>query len=348
MEFTFEPSPWDLTLDRLSAGDSISALRCLEMLESQTEDAVEMALLSLEERGIALDVSDLPLDGGKGDAAVRLRLEQKLAKSGALQSSLEENDPLRLYLEELSAIPVTGNIDELTAKYLAGDDDVGKELVNLSLPLVVERSCAMTGRGVLLLDLIQEASLGLWQGVLNYAEGDFESHIRWWIDQYLAKAVLMQAISCGIGEKIRQGMADYTDADQRLLAELGRNPTVEEIADSLHITAEEAATYASMLMQAKVRQKVDKTIQPEETSEEEDQSADNTAYFQMRQRITEMLSTLSPREAEVISLRFGLEGGLPQSPEQTGAALGMTPDEVIKIEASALSKLRQQTDEGGT
>ena len=138
-----------------------------------------------------------------------MKLEQKLAKTGQLQNGLEENDPLRLYLEELSGIPAAGDEKKFAEQYLDGNDDVAQQLVNLSLSRVVERACDMTGRGVLLLDLIQEGSLGLWQGILNYTGGDYEAHIAWWIDQYLAKAVLMQAHTGGIWQKMRQGMADY-------------------------------------------------------------------------------------------------------------------------------------------
>ncbi len=344
MEFTFEKSPLERLLEMIESGDRISALDLLNQIQDLSDEEAEEILHGLEEHHIAVDVSDIPQYWNDEKILRRLQLEQKLAKNRQLMTGLEENDPLRLFLEEVASTPAVGDEKLLAAQYEAGDDGVAEQLAVLSLPRVVEHACAMAGRGVVLLDLIQEGCLGLWQGILQYTGGDYGEHICRWIDRYLIKAVLMQAKSGEVIYKMREGMSDYVDVDQRLLVELGRNPTVEEIADSLHITVEEAATYASMLTQAKARQKVDQTIQSKESTEEEDQSAENTAYFQMRQRITEMLSTLSPREAEVLSLRFGLEGGMPQTPEQTGSTLGLTPDEVIKIETSALSKLRQQAD----
>lgn len=342
MEFTFERSDWDLTLDTLRAGQALSAARCLTLMETMSEEEADAALLALEERGIGLDVSDLPRDGSTGEAALRLRQEHTLVQNGRLLTGLEETDPLNLYLQELSGMPAAGDTAVLASAYAAGDDGVAEQLVSLSLGLVVERACQLTDHGVLLLDLIQEGNLGLWQGVLNYTDGDFDTHIRWWIDHYLHKAVVLQAHSRGTGQRLRQGMEDYRDADQRLLSELGRNPTLEEIAEAIHVTAEEAATLASMLEQAKLRQQVDRLKEPAAPTPEDEQAVESTAYFQIRQRILELLSTLTQQEARVLTLRFGLENNLPQTPEQTGKTMGLTPDEVITIETAALAKLRQQ------
>ena len=152
----------------------------------------------------------------------------------------------------------------------------------------------------------------------------------------------MQARSGDLGQKLRQGMEDYRDMDQKLLYELGRNPTLEEIAEAMHVTAGEAAVYADMLSMAKVRQQVDAAMeQKEEEPEEEEQAVEDTAYFQMRQRISDLLSQLSEADARLISLRYGLEGGLPMKPQQVAAKLGITAEEVVAREAAALSKLRQ-------
>ena len=185
--------------------------------------------------------------------------------------------------------------------------------------------------------------MGLWQGILNYTGGVFADHRDWWIRQYLHRAIFLQARSGDLGQKLRQGMEDYRDMDQKLLSELGRNPTLEEIAESMHVTAEEAAVYENMLNMAKVRQQVDAAMeQKEEIPEEEQQAVEDTAYFQMRQRIMELLSTLSAEDAELLTLRYGLEGGLPLNPEEAGKKLGLTPQEVVTREANALAKLRRQ------
>ena len=127
--------------------------------------------------------------------------------------------------------------------------------------------------------------------------------------------------------------------DERLLTELGRNATMEEIAEAMHMTVEQAKTVADMFAAAQL---VQKAAQPEpETTPEDDQAVEDTAYFQMRQRIADLLADLSSREAQLLTMRFGLEGGKPMTPEQTAAKLGMTPEEVVSMEAAALSKLRK-------
>ncbi len=342
MEFVFEQSPWELAVEALHPGDSISGAYALSLLEDMSEEQVQQALLLLEEKHITLDISDLPKFSG-GEAAVRLRLEQQLAEKDRLIDGLEENDPLRLYLTELADMPA-GDVDKLAEQYASGDEDAARALTDASLGRVVQRACALTGRGVLLLDLIQEGSLGLWQGILCYTGGDFTAHISWWIDQYLAKTVLLQACACQLGQRMRQGMEDYRDMDRQLLAQLGRNPTPEEIAEAIHVTAEEAAVYESMLRQANAKQQVEQARAPKAATSEDNQDVESTAYFQTRQRIAEMLSVLTEQEARLISLRFGLEGGLPLSPQQAGEQLGLTPDEVVQLETAALLKLRQRAD----
>ena len=338
--FSFEQSPWDMAVQKLRSGDTISAVKLLTLLEGEEEDALEEAFQTLEELAVTLDISELPADFGTGETERRLRLEQKLAKSGLQPASLPEGDPLRLYLEEMAGIPVCGDV-RLLAMELAqtGDEGVQTRLVNLSLSRVVQLAGEFTGRGVLLLDLIQEGSLGLWNGILVYTAGqDFEEVRDWWIRQYMARAVTLQARSSGVGRKMRAALENYRAADRQLLTRLGRNPTVEEIALELQVSPEEAQVYDEMLRTAQV---LAQAKAPEKEPEEEDQAVENTAYFQSRQRIAEMLSVLTEQESQLVTLRFGLEGGMPCTAEDAAAKLGMTTDEVVALEAAALAKMRQ-------
>lgn len=342
LDFTFEEGPWEVEIGNLQPGGALSAARLLTMMEEEPESALEDAFAVLEEKGITLDITSLPTAAASADLACRLRLEQQLVSQDKLRSGLEENDPLRLYLEEVAGTPAAGDTAVLAQEYADGMEMAADRLVTLKLSRVIELAKAYTGKGVLLLDLIQEASLGLWQGILHYAGGDFDAHSDWWIRQYLARAVTLQARSGGLGQKLRQGMEDYRDVDQRLLGELGRNPTLEEIAEAMHITPEDAAVFAGMLSMARSKQRIQMSREEKEPAPEDDQAVEDTAYFQSRQRILELLSTLTEQEAKLLSLRFGLEGGLPLSPEDTGKKLGMTPEEVVKMEALALTKLRKE------
>ena len=194
-------------------------------------------------------------------------------------------------------------------------------------------------RGRWLLDLIQEGSLGLWQAVGCYEGGDYAAHRDWWICQNLARAVTMQARQSGVGHKLRQAMEDYRSVDERLLCDLGRNATLEEIAMEMHISVEEATAVFRMVENARMMGKVH-TPEVEDDPAEEEAHVEDTALFQMRQRISDLLDGLSEEDAKLLTLRFGLEGGLPLSPADTGRKLGLTPEEVVAREAAALAQLR--------
>lgn len=339
-DITLEASPWEQVLDTLRPGTQLSAARFLTMMEPETEDTVEDALEQLEQKDILLDISDLPKLTDGGETAVRLRREAQLVKENKLPQGLEENDPLRLYLEEIAAIPACGDPQLLAERCLAGDENAMPQLTNVMLSHVIGQSFALAGQGVLLLDLIQEGSLGLWQAILNYAGGDFESYCDRCISRTLAKTVTMQARASGVGQKMRQALEDYRMVDERLLSELGRNPTLEEIALELHMTVDEASTVADTLEAARMMNRAKTAAEPKQETREEEQAVEDTAYFQMRQRISELLSALDETDAGILTLRFGLEGGLPMTPEDTGRKLGLTPEEVVAREAAALSKLR--------
>ena len=342
MEFVFEKTPWELTLERLRPGAALSAARFLALMEGETEETVTEALEELEEKDICLDIADLPPFTATGEGAQRLVLEEKLAKTGDLMTGLPENDPLRLYLEELAQLPAAGDPVLLAEKVAAGDESACTMLMNLQLSAVVEKAKAHTGKGVLLLDLIQEGSLGLWQGLQRYQSGNVDAYCTRWIDRYMAIAVTMQARAAGVGEKLRKAMEDYRDVDQRLLTELGRNPTLEEMAEALHMTPQQTMAVAETLENAQLLQRAKGPEQPPEEDPEDQLAVEDTAYFQMRQRIAELLSSLPEEDARLLTLRYGLEGGLPMKPQQVALMLGITADEVTAREGAALNKLRQE------
>ena len=340
LEFAFDISPWEGYRRGLQMGDVISAARVLALVEGEQE--LEEALQDLETGAMVLDISDLPRPGGIGEAAVRLRREQELVSNGLHPEDLEETDPLRLYLEEVAQTPAFGDEVQLAQRSGQGDAQAQQTLTNLGLSRVIQLAQEHVGYGVLLLDLIQEGSLGLWQAVCSYHGGDYAAHRDRWIRFYLARAVTMQAGANGVGQKMRRALEDYRQVDSRLLSDLGRNPTLEEIALELHMNVEEAATVRQMLAEA---QQLARAQSPQEDApKEQEQAVEDTALFQMRQRIGDLLSGLSEADAKLLSLRFGLEGGKPLTPEEVGAKLGLTASQVLEKEAAALAQLRQNKD----
>ena len=341
LEFSFEQSPWDALLDTLRPGDAVDAVNFLTMMEGESEETVEEAFLDMETAAMVLDISNLPKPAGTGEAALRLRQEEQLVRKGLPVRELDESDPLRLYLEEVAMTPAFGDARLWAERSAAGDENAMLQLTNLSLSRVVEAAKAHVGRGVLMMDLIQEGSLGLWQAIRNWQSGDFETYSQRWIDFYMAKAVTLQARANGVGQKMRTALEDYRSMDEQLLSELGRNPTVEEVAERLHLTPDAASAVQKMLENARLLAQAKKQPEPEEEELAETQAVEDTAYFQMRQRINELLSELDEADRKLLTLRYGLEGGKPLDPETAGRKLGLTPEEVVAREAVALAKLRK-------
>lgn len=343
--FSFEMPAWELALGNFSKGSCFSAVRLLTLLEGEPEDEVEQAFAWMEDNRISLDISQLPEDFGSGATEQRLRREHMLAAKGDFIDELNDDDPLRLYLLEIEQIPAIGEPAALMAAYLAGNEDVLQQLTNATISMAITAAMTMTGKGVLLLDLIQEASLGLWQGILHYESGDLNAHLLWWIDFYLTKSCVLHARNNGVGVKMRKALENYRDADYQLLVDLGRNPTIEEIAAHMHITPEEAEVYDDMLRAARLMDQVNN--EPQQKEQEEDQAVEDTAYFQSRQRILDMLSTLSAQQAMVLNMRYGLEGGLPMTAQETASKLSLKVEEVVQLEADALRQLREKENQGG-
>ncbi len=337
LDFSFEAPAWETYLDTLSG--SASAAQLLAMLEGESEEDFAEMLDALEERDILLDISTLPPIGGRGESALRLRQEAELAADGLNPADLSENDPLRLYLEEIQGMPPMGDVEALAARCAQGDENAMEALTQAGLGRVAELARAFTGHGVLLLDLIQEGSLGLWQAVRQHTGGSFSPDRR--IRISMARIVMEQARENGVGQKLRTALEDYRSVDEHLLGELGRSPTTEELAEALHMPPESAAAIGKMVENARRLQMVQQPPQTQSEPQEEEQAIEDTAYFQLRQRIGDMLSCLGEMEAKVISLRYGLEGGLPASPEETGRRLGLTPKQVAEAESAAMAKMRE-------
>lgn len=340
LDISFEQSPWETFLSSQGVNAVVSANQLLALLEGEDEQTAEDALNMLESMGLALNVQELPGNAGSGDTAVRLGQEIQLVKNGLNISDMDENDPLRLYLEEIALTPACGDETLLAEQAAHGDENAMLMLTNLGLSRVVQIAKEHVGCGVLLLDLIQEGSLGLWQAIGNYRDGDYASARDRMIRLYMAKAIFLQARARGVGEKLRTAMEDLRQVDERLLGELGRNPTIEELAQELHLDPEQVSAVQKMLDDAHVLLRL--KPQEEEESSEDEQAVENTAAFQSRARVLDLLADLEELDAKLLSLRFGLEGGRPLSQQEAAKILGMTQAEAGQREMAALAKLRSK------
>lgn len=341
-DFVFEQAPWEAYLRSCKNGSVISGWNLISMLEDEEDDAVEDAFSILTVKKLQLDLSGLPQMSAGSNTAQRLQQEREYVTGGLKTALMEETDPLRLYLEEIAAAPARGDEKLLAEQLSSGDQRAAQRLTELGLSRVVEIAAEYAGQAVLLLDLIQEGNIGLWEAISGYRGGDYAAQRDEAIRSSVLKAIVLQARSNGISQKMKKALQDYRAADQHLLTKLGRNPGLEEIAQEMHISLEQAQTIEKTMADILLLQKAEKLAAPKEETAEDELPVEDTAYFQMRQRISEMLSVLDEQEARILTMRFGLEKGLPMSAEEVAKALGITTAAVTACETAALSKLRAE------
>lgn len=341
-DFVFEQAPWEAYLRSCKNGSVISGWNLISMLEDEEDDAVEDAFSILTVKKLQLDLSGLPQMSAGSNTAQRLQQEREYVTGGLKTALMEETDPLRLYLEEIAAAPACGDEKLLAEQLSSGDQRAAQRLTELGLSRVVEIAAEYAGQVVLLLDLIQEGNIGLWEAISGYRGGDYAAQRDEAIRSSVLKAIVLQARSNGISQKMKKALQDYRAADQHLLTKLGRNPGLEEIAQEMHISLEQAQTIEKTMADILLLQKAEKLAAPKEETAEDELPVEDTAYFQMRQRISEMLSVLDEQEARILTMRFGLEKGLPMSTEEVAKALGITTAAVTACETAALSKLRAE------
>lgn len=341
-DFVFEQAPWEAYLRSCKNGSVISGWNLISMLEDEEDDAVEDAFSILTVKKLQLDLSGLPQMSAGSNTAQRLQQEREYVTGGLKTALMEETDPLRLYLEEIAAAPACGDEKLLAEQLSSGDQRAAQRLTELGLSRVVEIAAEYAGQAVLLLDLIQEGNIGLWEAISGYRGGDYAAQRDEAIRSSVLKAIVLQARSNGISQKMKKALQDYRAADQHLLTKLGRNPGLEEIAQEMHISLEQALTIEKTMADILLLQKAEKLAAPKEETAEDELPVEDTAYFQMRQRISEMMSVLDEQEARILTMRFGLEKGLPMSAEEVAKALGITTAAVTACETAALSKLRAE------
>ena len=341
-DFVFEQAPWEAYLRSCKNGSVISGWNLISMLEDEEDDAVEDAFSILTVKKLQLDLSGLPQMSAGSNTAQRLQQEREYVTGGLKTALMEETDPLRLYLEEIAAAPACGDEKLLAEQLSSGDQRAAQRLTELGLSRVVEIAAEYAGQAVLLLDLIQEGNIGLWEAISGYRGGDYAAQRDEAIRSSVLKAIVLQVRSNGISQKMKKALKDYRAADQHLLTKLGRNPGLEEIAQEMHISLEQAQTIEKTMADILLLQKAEKLAAPKEETAEDELPVEDTAYFQMRQRISEMMSVLDEQEARILTMRFGLEKGLPMSAEEVAKALGITTAAVTACETAALSKLRAE------
>ena len=260
------------------------------------------------------------------------------------------DDPVRMYLREIGRIPLLSSEEELSLakRVLAGDEEAKEKLSEANLRLVVSIAKKYVGRGMLFLDLIQEGNMGLIRAVekFDYTKGyKFSTYATWWIRQAITRAIADQARTIRIPVHMVETINKLIRTSRHLLQKLGREPSPEELAAELEMPVEKVMEIQKI---AQDPVSLETPIGEEEDSHlgdfipDEDSPAPHEAasYTLLKEQLNEVMSTLTPREAKVLKLRFGLEDGKARTLEEVGKEFDVTRERIRQIEAKALRKLR--------
>ena len=294
------------------------------------------------------DFSSEALDGIPLE--VDLPKETDAADTVATNDSAAMDDPVKVYLKEIGRVPLLTPEEEIEyAMRIADDDPVAKKrLAEANLRLVVSIAKRYVGRGMQFLDLIQEGNMGLIKAVdkFDYTKGfKFSTYATWWIRQAITRAIADQARTIRIPVHMVETINKVKKANSQLLHQNGKEPTPEEIADFLDMPAEKVreilrVSQEPVSLETPIGEEEDSHLGDFIPDDDALAPADAASMSLLKEQLDEVLKTLTPREAKVLSLRFGLKDGNPKTLEEVGKEFNVTRERIRQIEAKALRKLR--------
>ena len=318
-------------------------------LENTNPEQIDKVFDAFEEMGVNLLSDDFEEEPDIEDLkeVEDLKLDQITDTS---YEGISVDDPVRMYLREIGKIPLLSYEKELelAKRILENDEEAKQELAEANLRLVVRIAKKYVGRGMLFLDLIQEGNMGLIKAVekFDYTKGfKFSTYATWWIRQAITRAIADQARTIRIPVHMVETINRLIRTSRHLLQQLGREPTPEEIAQEMELPVEKVMEIQKI---AQDPVSLETPIGEEDDShlgdfiQDEDSPAphDAASYTLLREQLEEVMNTLTPREAKVLKLRFGLEDGKARTLEEVGKEFDVTRERIRQIEAKALRKLR--------
>jgi len=281
------------------------------------------------------------------------KAKEKLEREIEILSKLvaaESTDPVRQYLREIGKVPLLTAEEEveLAKEYEKGNRAAKNKLIQSNLRLVVSIAKKYVGRGLSLLDLIQEGNRGLIRAVEKYdwRKGyKFSTYATWWIRQAITRAIADQARTIRIPVHMVETINKLYRVSRKLMQELGREPTPEEIADEADISPERVREIFKIAqevtsLEAPVGEDQESLLGDFIPDESQLSPVDAASKQLLKGHLDEVLSTLTEREAKVLRLRFGLDGGKQMTLEEVGKVFGVTRERIRQIEAKALRKLK--------
>ena len=318
-------------------------------------DSLDKLYETLEDNGIPL-----PGDAEESDIA---EIENEVARYGKgenMEKLLEQeglaiDDPVRMYLKEIGKVPLlSAEREKELAEIMANSTDEAEkeraknELVEANLRLVVSIAKRYVGKGMFFLDLIQEGNLGLMKAVdkFDYGKGfKFSTYATWWIRQAITRAIADQARTIRIPVHMVETIHKVSRYSRQMLQELGREATADEIGDKMGMSAEKVREIMKIAqdpvsLETPIGEEEDSHLGDFIPDEEAPEPSEVASATILREVIERELNTLTPREAHVIKLRFGLYDGRMRTLEEVGKEFDITRERIRQIEAKALRKLR--------
>ncbi len=260
------------------------------------------------------------------------------------------DDPVRMYLREIGKIELLSFDEELelAKRILQGDEEAKQKLAESNLRLVVSIAKKYVGRGLLFLDLIQEGNMGLIKAVekFDYTKGyKFSTYATWWIRQAITRAIADQARTIRIPVHMVETINRLIRTSRLLLQRLGREPSPDEIAEEMDLPVEKVMEIQKIAqdpvsLETPIGEEDDSHLGDFIQDEDSPAPQDSASFTLMKEQLDEVMNTLTPREAKVLKLRFGLEDGRTRTLEEVGKEFEVTRERIRQIEAKALRKLR--------
>ena len=345
---------------KVSSKKLVETLDAVDATEEQTEQFYDV----LEAAHVEIDVSDVLDLIGTAELDNPTLGEMEAIEAEALEVSdkqLEEeyenaklDDPVRMYLKEIGKIPLLTPEEELeVAKDLVSEDEKArdaarKRMSEANLRLVVSIAKRYVGRGMQLLDLIQEGNIGLMKAVekFDYTKGyKFSTYATWWIRQSITRAIADQARTIRIPVHMVETINKVLRTSHSMVQSLGREPTTQEIAAELHMDVQKVEEILKIAqepvsLETPIGEEDDSHLGDFIQDDDASQPAEEASYTLLREQLEEVLKTLTPREEEVLRMRFGLIDGKPHTLEEVGKKFDVTRERIRQIESKALRKLR--------
>ena len=338
----------------IRASDLNSQLEKMQLTPEKIEDIydrLDAMNIQVVTADLELDLGDDDLDLGPDDDINLAGLdEEELVDPVDLAAEYSLDDPVRMYLKEIGQIKLLSAEEEveLAKRVSEGDQEAKNKLTEANLRLVVSIAKKYSGRGLHILDLIQEGNTGLIRAVdkFDWTKGNkFSTYATWWIRQAITRAIADQARTIRVPVHMVEVINKATRCNRKLVQELGREPTVEEIAAELNLPVEKIIeanrTAADTLsLDTPVGDEEDTSIGSFVEDERTPGPADATSNALLAEALKEILDTLTEREADVLRMRFGMYDGRTHTLEEVGQIFGVTRERIRQIENKAIRKLR--------